>query len=81
MSSSRVTNMVPELVGDKAFPNFRIVLRCVRKWAKQRGIYGNKLGYLGGVNCNLLVALICQLYPNASPSTLLQRFFSIYSKW
>lgn len=47
--------------------------------AKCRGIYGNKLGYLGGVNCNILVALICQLYPFASPSSLIYKFFVIYS--
>lgn len=81
LNGPRVTNMIPELVGKKTLPNFRVVLRCIRRWAKCRGIYGNKLGYLGGVNCNLLVALVCQLYPNGSPSTLLHRFFYIYSQW
>ena len=45
------------------------------------GIYGNKLGYLGGINCNIMVAFICQLYPNSSPSTLLFRFFKLYHEW
>lgn len=81
LNGPRVTNMVPELVGKKALPNFRIVLRCIRRWAKNRGIYGNKLGYLGGVNCNLLVAFVCQLYPSASPSKLLSRFFLLYKDW
>ena len=60
---------------------FLIVLRCVRKWAKSKGLYGNKMGYLGGINCNLLVAMVCQRYPNASPSNLLARFFFLYSRW
>jgi poly(A) polymerase len=60
---------------------FLIVLRCVRKWAKAKGLYGNKMGYLGGINCNLLVAMICQFYPHASPSNLLARFFFVYSRW
>ena len=81
LNGPRVTNMVPALIAKNALQNFRVVLRCIRKWAKNRGIYGNKLGYLGGVNCNLLVALVCQLYPNASPSTLLQRFFFLYEGW
>lgn len=81
LNGPRVTNMIFKLVGEKTFPNFLIVLRCIRKWAKRRGIYGNKLGYLGGVNCNILVAFICQLYPNFTPSALLLRFFNQYKKW
>ena len=79
LNGPRVTNMLTKLIGSQAFGNFLIVLRCVRKWAKCRGIYGNKLGYLGGVNCNILVTFICQLYPFASPSSLLYKFFVIYS--
>ena len=81
LNGPRVTQMIPELMDKGTFPNFLIVLRCIRKWAKCRGLYGNKLGYLGGINCNLLVVLVCQLYPKASPSTLLVRFFQLYSKW
>lgn len=46
-----------------------------------RGIYSNKVGFLGGISWALLVARICQLYPNAAPSTLLSRFFRVYDKW
>lgn len=81
LNGPRVTNMIFKLVGEKTFPNFLIVLRCIRKWAKRRGLYGNKLGYLGGVNFNIMVAFICQLYPNSSPSTLLFRFFKQYKDW
>lgn len=81
LNGPRVTNMIFKLVGEKTFPNFLIVLRCVRKWAKRRGVYGNKLGYLGGVNCNILVAFICQLFPNSGPSSLLFRFFKHYRDW
>jgi poly(A) polymerase len=81
LNGPRVTNMIFRLVGEKTFPNFLIVLRCIRKWAKRRGLYGNKLGYLGGINCNIMVAFICQLYPNANPSTLLYRFFQRYKDW
>jgi poly(A) polymerase len=81
LNGPRVTNMIFKLVGEKTFPNFLIVLRCIRKWAKRRGLYGNKLGYLGGINCNILVAFICQLYPNYGPSSLLFRFFKQYKEW
>ncbi|KAI8573611.1 hypothetical protein RHMOL_Rhmol01G0290400 [Rhododendron molle] len=38
-------------------------------------------GFLGGINWALLVARICQLYPNALPSVLVSRFFRVYNLW
>ena len=92
LNGPRVTNMIYKLVERNSIhqkirpecqssTNFQIVLRCVRKWAKRRALYGNKFGYLGGINCNILVAFICQLYPKASPTVLLQRFFRVYKDW
>jgi len=42
-------------------------VRCIRLWAKKRGLYSNKMGFFGGINCNLLVCFVCQLYPQARP--------------
>lgn len=38
-------------------------------------------GFLGGINWALLVARICQLYPNALPNMLVARFFRVYTQW
>lgn len=61
--------------------NFISVLKLVKLWAKNKGIYSNVIGYLSGIAWTILVAKICQLYPNYPVSKLLERFFFIYSKW
>lgn len=38
-------------------------------------------GFLGGTSWAVLVARICQLYPNAIPSMLVSRFFRVYTLW
>ncbi|KAH9325734.1 hypothetical protein KI387_005912, partial [Taxus chinensis] len=60
---------------------FRSTVRCLKFWAKRRGVYSHTFGFLGGVHWAVLVARICQLFPNASVSMLVSRFFSIYAYW
>lgn len=63
LNGSRVTDEILRLVPHVA--NFRTALRCVKVWAQKRSIYSNILGFLGGVAWAMLVARVCQLYPNA----------------
>ena len=53
----------------------------IRHWGKKRGLYSNKIGFLGGVNWALLVAFTCQLFPNAAPARILKNFFVVYRDW
>ncbi|XP_040903448.1 poly(A) polymerase alpha-like [Toxotes jaculatrix] len=79
LNGYRVTEEILSLVPNVY--NFRLTLRTIKLWAKRRNIYSNKLGFLGGVSWAILVARICQLFPNAIASTLVIKSFKIYSKW
>ena len=83
LNGPRVTNLIAAFVSGtpERYQAFLTVVRCVRKWAKARGLYSNKMGYWGGVNVNIAVAMTVQLYPNACPATLLRRFFLVFKTW
>lgn len=61
---------------------FRIyVLMTFACNASERAIYSNVVGFLGGVAWAMLVARICQLYPNEIAGGIVSRFFLIMLKW
>lgn len=79
LGGSRVTDDILRLV-----PNvnvFRDSLRCIKLWAQRRAIYSNINGFLGGVAWAMLVARICQLYPNLNAAAIVHRFFIIMLQW
>lgn len=46
-----------------------------------RAIYANIVGFPGGVAWAMLVARVCQLYPQATGSVIVGKFFRIMNKW
>ncbi|KAK9079571.1 hypothetical protein SSX86_001244 [Deinandra increscens subsp. villosa] len=79
LSGVRANNSILQLV-----PNVKIfqqLLRCIKLWAKRRGVYGNLFGFFGGVHLAVLTAFICQRNPNVSLAGLVSIFFKTFALW
>ena len=68
VNGTRVTDDVLRLVPQEK--TFRHALRAVKLWATRRAIYGNIIGFPGGIAWAMMVARIAQLYPNATGSVI-----------
>lgn len=79
LNGTRVTDEILQLVPKPTV--FKHALRCIKMWAQQRAIYANVYGFPGGVAWAMLVARICQLYPNAVSAIIIEKFFHIYAQW
>ena len=79
LNGTRVTDEILDLVPQKQ--TFRTALRGIKLWAQRRAIYANVMGFPGGVAWAMLVARVCQLYPQATGSVLISKFFRIIGKW
>ncbi|KAI3687643.1 hypothetical protein L1987_81343 [Smallanthus sonchifolius] len=79
LSGVRANNSILQLVPDVKI--FQQLLRCVKLWAKRRGVYGNLFGFFGGVHLAVLTAFVCQRNPNVSLAGLVSIFFKTFSSW
>ena len=81
LNGRRVTDAIMEHIpkqGDRE--TFKLTLRCIKLWAKNRGIYSNVFGYCGGVAWAILVAYIVENNPKLETCQLLDTFFQFYRK-
>ena len=61
---------------------FRLAHRFLKTWAKSRGLYAARFGFLSGIQLSILLARVHKLLPAAaqtSPETLLTTFFTHYA--
>lgn len=80
LNGARVSQMLLESV-QQDVGKFQLVLCAVKQWAEVRGVYSNVLGFLGGVNWAIMVAWVCERYPDASAALTLQIFFHTFGTW
>jgi uncharacterized protein (UPF0248 family) len=68
---------VPEMA------KFRTAHRLVKTWAKSRGVYSARFGYLGGIQISVLLARVCKLlvrdHGSVSVADILTTFFHHYA--
>jgi poly(A) polymerase len=79
LNGTRVTDLILEVVPQKSI--FRTALRGIKLWAQRRAIYANIMGFPGGVAWAMMVARVCQLYPKATSSVIIMKFFWVMKNW
>lgn len=72
-----IARSVPDIV------NFRVAHRLIKTWAKQRGIYSTKYGYLGGMPIAILLAraykMLARKNTGLALADVLTTFFNHYA--
>jgi len=76
LNGRRATDAILDHIPNRE--TFQLTLRCIKLWAKNRGIYSNVFGYCGGVAWAILVAYVCKHNPDLETCQLLDTFFRFY---
>lgn len=79
VNGTRVNDQIIALVPEPA--TFRVALRAIKQWAQSRAVYGNIVGFPGGIAWALMVARVCQLLPKAPSSVVVAKLFEIMRQW
>lgn len=67
--------------GSSLYRCFVYTLCAIKRWAMQRGVYGNLFTFPNGVSLAILVAFVCLRHSVRLPSEAVVRFFSVYTQW
>lgn len=74
-----LTRSIPDLV------QFRLAYLLIKSWAKEKGIYAAKFGYLGGIHIFALLVPICKMLfqqeGSVSVSDVIVTFFHHYARF
>ena len=73
LNGTRDTDMLLEVVPKPE--TYRVALRLLRFWAKERGLYGNKVGFPGGFAWSVMLARVCQMFPEDGAAKIMKNFF------
>jgi len=65
--TERYLQMIMDRGGRTGLLYFQTVLRFLRCLCRARGVYGNKYGYLGGINCAILATAGCLRWGSRVP--------------
>ncbi|XP_020171582.4 nuclear poly(A) polymerase 3 [Aegilops tauschii subsp. strangulata] len=79
LSGVRVNEQIVQLVPDQE--KFQVLLRCIKLWARRRGLHCHLLGFFAGIHLAILAAYVCQRFPNATANGLFTMFFEIFAHW
>jgi poly(A) polymerase Pap1 len=64
---------------------FRLAYLLIKTWAKERGIFSAKFGYLGGIHLSTMLVLVCKMLSHdsglVSVPDIIVTFFAHYAKF
>ncbi|KAK3147425.1 hypothetical protein QOZ80_3BG0282200 [Eleusine coracana subsp. coracana] len=79
LSGVRVNRQIIQLVPN--IKKFQCLLRCLKLWARKRGLHCHLLGFFAGIHLAILAAYVCRGHPNASINALFTLFFATFVHW
>ncbi|CAN6206512.1 unnamed protein product [Urochloa humidicola] len=79
LSGVRVNEQIVQLVPNAE--KFQALLRCLKLWARRRGLHCHHLGFFAGIHLAILAAYVCRRFPNASINGLFIVFFQTFAHW
>ncbi|ONM60948.1 Nuclear poly(A) polymerase 3 [Zea mays] len=79
LSGVRVNEQIVQLVPNAE--KFQTLLRCIKLWARKRGLHCHYLGFFAGIHLAILAAYVCRKFPDASVSGLFAVFFQTFAHW